>query len=148
MIPRCKANHIFDQRDRRPVFKSSDNDLHPDAARYVKSDWCLKEVNEFHEVCQQNIGFVVKNKARVFKVIKTPVNQDLHPASIKNILGYEFYGTDPNTGRVKEYSPVFSHTEKGYWEKLDDLANDICVFLEELKSASSAPEPLPLKQRR
>ncbi len=104
--------------------------------RYIKSEWCIKEVTEFHQVCQQNLGFVVKNKARVFKVIKTPVNTELHPDVIKNILGYEFYGTDPNTNRVKEFSPIFSHTEKGYWEKLDDLANDICVFLEELKATT------------
>jgi hypothetical protein len=112
--------------------------------RYVKSEWCLKEVNEFCEVCRQNVGFVVKNKARVFKVIKTPVSLDMHPDGIKNILGYEFYGTDQHTNRIKEFSPVFSHTEKGYWEKLDDLANDIAAFLEELKTVNATVSPAPL----
>jgi len=131
--PALQGNHVFDQEivDQFSRVAIMISILTP---RYVKSDWCTKEVTEFMEGCAESIGFVVKNKARVFKVIKTPVAQELHPPGIRNILGYEFYGTDPNTGRVKEYSPVFSHTEKGYWEKLDDLANDICVFLEELKA--------------
>jgi hypothetical protein len=131
--PALHGNHIFDKEivDQFSKVALMISILTP---RYVKSEWCMKEANEFKDVCDQNIGFVVNNKARVFKVIKTPVAQDLHPDSIKNILGYEFYGTDPHTNRIKEYSPVFSHTEKGYWEKLDDLANDICVFLEELKT--------------
>ncbi len=131
--PALQGNHVFDQEivDQFSRVAIMISILTP---RYVKSDWCTKEVTEFIEGCSESIGFVVKNKARVFKVIKTPVAQELHPPGIRNILGYEFYGTDPNTGRVKEYSPVFSHTEKGYWEKLDDLANDICVFLEELKA--------------
>lgn len=134
--PELQGNHIFDKEivDQFSKVAIMISILSP---RYIKSEWCQREVNEFHKVCEQNMGFIVKNKARVFKVIKTPVSQELHPDSIKNILGYEFYGTDPNTGRVKEYSPVFSHTEKGYWEKLDDLANDIAVFLEELKAAGS-----------
>jgi hypothetical protein len=133
--PALQGNHIFDKEivDQFSKVAIMVSILTP---RYVKSDWCVKEVTEFREVCQQNAGFVVNNKARVFKVIKTPVNQELHPDGIKNILGYEFYGTDPNTGRVKEFSPIFSHTEKGYWEKLDDLANDISAFLEELKAYS------------
>ncbi len=134
--PELHGNHIFDKEivDQFSKVAIMISILTP---RYVKSEWCMKEVTEFHDICQQNIGFIVGNKARVFKVIKTPVAQDMHPDCIRNILGYEFYGTDPDTNRIKEYSPVFSHTEKGYWEKLDDLANDICVFLEDLKSSNS-----------
>jgi len=134
--PALQGNHIFDREivDQFSKVAIMISILTP---RYIKSDWCIKEVTEFHQVCQQNLGFVVKNKARVFKVIKTPVNYELHPDIIRNILGYEFYGTDPTTNRIKEFSPIFSHTEKGYWEKLDDLANDICVFLEELKAANA-----------
>ena len=134
--PALTGNHIFD-REIVEQFSKVAIMISILTPRYIKSDWCIKEVTEFHQVCEQNIGFVVKNKARVFKVVKTPVNYDLHPDIIRNILGYEFYGTDPNTNRVKEFSPIFSHTEKGYWEKLDDLANDICVFLEELKATNS-----------
>ncbi|HAI83311.1 MAG TPA: hypothetical protein DCL43_06570, partial [Chitinophagaceae bacterium] len=96
--------------------------------------WCTREVEEFYEACRQNIGFSVDNKARIFKVIKTPVRVDIHPEKIQNILGYEFYSTDPSTGRVKEFSSIFGQQyELAYWEKLDDLANDICSYLEHLE---------------
>ena len=111
--PALQGNHIFDREivDQFSKVAIMISILTP---RYIKSDWCLKEVTEFHQVCQQNLGFVVNNKARVFKVIKTPVPYEQHPDIIRNILGYEFYGTDPTTNRVKEFSPIFSHTEKGY----------------------------------
>ena len=142
--PALQGNHIFDREivDQFSKVAIMISILTP---RYIKSDWCLKEVTEFHQVCQQNLGFVVNNKARVFKVIKTPVPYEQHPDIIRNILGYEFYGTDPTTNRVKEFSPIFSHTEKGYWEKLDDLANDICVFLEELKATNSPSSSSAIK---
>jgi len=131
--PALQGNHIFDKEivDQFSRVALMISIMSP---RYTKSDWCIREVNEFYQACQQNAGFIVNNKARVFKVIKTPVTLDAQAECIRNILGYEFYGTDPHTGRIKEYSPLFSHTEKGYWEKLDDLANDIASFLEELKS--------------
>jgi hypothetical protein len=143
--PILQGNHIFDKEivDQFSKVAIMISIITP---RYIKSDWCIREVTEFTKVCQQKIGFVVNNKARVFKVIKTPVSQDVHPEEIKNILGYEFYGTDPSTNRIKEFSPIFSHTEKGYWEKLDDLANDIAVFLEELKAINAAPGGKPATQ--
>ena len=144
--PVLHGNHIFDKEivDQFSKVAIMISILTP---RYVKSEWCVREVTEFQEICQQSIGFIVNNKARVFKVIKTPVAQELHPPGIKNILGYEFYGTDPNTNRIKEFSPVFSHTEKGYWEKLDDLANDICIFLDELKTVNSTTNSTPTLQQ-
>jgi hypothetical protein len=103
--------------------------------RYTKSDWCVKEANEFYDVCKTNIGFSVNNKARIFKVIKTPLKIEQHPESIRNILGYEFYSSDPTTGRLKEFSQQLGQqTEKLYWDKMDDLANDIAAFLEDLES--------------
>ncbi len=41
--------------------------------RYLKSDWCTKEAREFVEAASETGGVTVGNKARIFKVIKTPV---------------------------------------------------------------------------
>ena len=110
---------------------------------------------------------LLQNKSRIFKVIKTPVRLELHPEKIQNVLGYEFYSTDPNSGRVKEYGQDFGQqSEIAYWEKLDDLANDICTFLESLEGTTNhstplvsntasnttittaAPNALPIKQKK
>ena len=112
--------------------------------RYVKSDWCIKEVDEFFNTSKTNIGFTVSNKARIFKVIKTPVRVEQHPEKISGVLGYEFYNNDPVTGRVKELTQTFGNeTERLYWEKLDDLAHDISSFLESLEHNKSVAGTLP-----
>src|SRR5262245_42305963 len=60
--------------------------------RYLKSEWCTREVQEFCNCAQHSGGVVVDNKARVFKVIKTPVDADeLLPPVMRNALGYEFF---------------------------------------------------------
>lgn len=60
--------------------------------RYLNSDWCTREVREFCARAEQSGGLVVDNKARVFKVIKTPVDeQESLPAAMKDLLGYEFF---------------------------------------------------------
>lgn len=112
--------------------------------RYVKSDWCIKEVDEFYNTSKTTIGFTVNNKARIFKVIKTPVRIEQHPEKISGVLGYEFYTNDPITGRVKELTQIFGNeTERLYWEKLDDLAHDISSFLESLEHNKSVTGTLP-----
>lgn len=143
--PSLQGNHIFDQQI-VDQFSNVAIMISVVSPRYVKSDWCLREVNEFYDACSKNIGFSVDNKARIFKVIKTPVRIDQHPEKLQNILGYEFYATDPATGRVKEFSPVFGQQyELAYWEKLDDLANDICSFLEHLESVNVSGQVAPGK---
>ena len=112
--------------------------------RYVKSDWCIKEVDEFYNTSQTNIGFTVSNKARIFKVIKTPVRIEQHPEKISGVLGYEFYTNDPITGRVKELTQAFGNeTERLYWERLDDLAHDITSYLESLEHNKPVAGTLP-----
>lgn len=135
--PSLQGNHIFDQQI-VSQFSQVAVMISILTPRYVKSEWCVREANEFYEACEKNIGFSLQNRARIFKVIKTPVRAELHPEKIQNVLGYEFYSTDPNTGRVKEFGQVFGQqSEISYWEKLDDLANDICSFLEGIESINS-----------
>ncbi|RYD90666.1 MAG: TIR domain-containing protein, partial [Sphingobacteriales bacterium] len=138
-----QGNHVFDKQiiDQFSNVAIMLSILTP---RYARSEWCVREVNEFYEACQQNIGFNINNTARVFKIIKTPVRIDMHPEKIQNVLGYEFYSTDPATGRTKELSQTFGqHIETAYWDKLDDLAHDICAFLENIEYPQSGSVKIP-----
>lgn len=94
--------------------------------RYIKSDWCVKEVREFSKVAQSGTGLQIQNKSRLFKVIKTPVPIDQHPEVMRDLLGYEFYQIDQQTGRAKEFGKYHgAESERAYWSKLDDIAHDI-----------------------
>ena len=41
--------------------------------RYLKSEWCKKELHGFLKSAENNIGACIGNKSRIFKVIKTYV---------------------------------------------------------------------------
>ena len=106
--------------------------------RYVKSEWCVKEVLEFKKASDRNIGVEINNKSRIFKVIKTPVELEQHPKVIQGLLGYDFFRIDKDTNRVKEFSKVFgSENQQLYWSRLNDIAHDIADLLKEMKSSES-----------
>ncbi len=102
--------------------------------RYIKSEWCTKELKEFIESAASGIGAKIGNKSRIFKLIKTAVPYDAHPPEIADTLGYEFYVTDPYSGKIKELNQKCGgELEQLYWTKLDDIAHDICNLLEKVK---------------
>jgi hypothetical protein len=66
--------------------------------RYLKSEWCTREVQEFCISAQHTGGVVVQHKARIFKVIKTPVEGDeALPEVMRHLKGYEFFTFDNET---------------------------------------------------
>ncbi len=97
--------------------------------RYIKSEWCTKEIKEFYDSASKNIGIRIGNKSRILKVLKTPVEQSKIPPEMKESLGYEFYKLDEN-GRPKEFNKVFGEDAKqAYLNRVDDLACDIQEIL-------------------
>jgi TIR domain/Domain of unknown function (DUF4062) len=102
--------------------------------RYVKSEWCLRELEEFCRSARTNGGEAKGNRLPVFKVVKTFVPTPEHPPQLQGVLGYEFFEYDPERGRAKEFSPeVVPQRDIRYWEKLDDLAYDIKQLIEEMQ---------------
>ena len=59
--------------------------------RYIKSEWTRRELVEFRKAAESQGGISIRDKARIFKVLKTPVPLDMHPPELKYILGYEFF---------------------------------------------------------
>jgi hypothetical protein len=97
---------------------------------YIKSEWCRKEVAEFCKACGGQGGIRVGDKARLFKVLKTPVPLEQHPEALQHVLGYEFFKTDRETGKVTEFYKIFGEeAERDFWVKLFDLAQDVCNLL-------------------
>jgi TIR domain len=108
--------------------------------RYVKSEWTRRELSEFWKAAEEQGGVSYRNKARIFKILKTPVPLELHPPELRSLLGYEFFKIDPETGRVRELDEVFGpEAQRDFWLKLDDLAHDICCLLEMLEVPEAAP---------
>jgi hypothetical protein len=109
---------------------------------YVKSEWALRELAEFWKAAEQQGGVHFRAKARIFKVLKTPVPLELHPPQLKSLLGYQFFNIDPDTGRVRELDEVFGPgAQRDFWMRLDDLAHDICCLLEMVEASGTAVVP-------
>jgi hypothetical protein len=117
--------------------------------RYVKSEWCLKELKEFRERAEEGIGLTIGDKSRIFKVIKTHVPPDKRPPDerpaeeqaaldyLGGLLGYQFFEYDDERKRAHEFSPdVTPSRDIRYWEKLDDLAYDIRQMLDTIADGS------------
>jgi hypothetical protein len=89
--------------------------------RYVKSDWCIREVEEFCKAAQPKGGIRCGHKSRVVKVVKTPVPSAEYPVSLFEIfnsqLGFEFFEIDQESGRAREFSEELGEEPKRFWRR-------------------------------
>ena len=109
--------------------------------RYLQSLSCRDELDGFFGAADQSVGLRIGDKHRVFKVVKTYVPLEKHPAELRDMLGYEFYAVDKESGRFREYDNEIGpkgEKDKRYWEKFEDLAQDICLLLK-LMGRESTP---------
>jgi hypothetical protein len=106
--------------------------------RYLSSDWCTKEVREFCKRAEQSGGIIVDNKARVFKVLKTPVDtQDSLPPLIKDMLGYDFFTLEDGT--PLELDPAYGEKfAQDYNRMVGKLAWDLAQLVKKLKATSGS----------
>jgi hypothetical protein len=93
---------------------------------FIRSGQCLDNLEMFCKATeQQNSPY-----NRVFKVFKSPLTWLQQPPRIRELLGYEMYQIDNDTGEVREYSDYFSsEAERQYWMKMVDLAYDVADIL-------------------
>jgi hypothetical protein len=100
--------------------------------RYIRSDWCARELREFCERAEASGGVVVNNKARVFKVILLPVDtQDGLPPVVKDTIGYEFFTSED--GAPFELDDP---TAVAYKQRVGKLAWEIKELLKSLETDS------------
>lgn len=115
--------------------------------RYLKSDWCLREVEEFCRCAEHSGGLRLRDRARLLKVLKTDVPRDDLPPPMRPLLGYEFYELDA-TRRPREYRIPPTAGAESYQaclDRIEDLAYDIRTTLEALRCAGPGalvPEPV------
>lgn len=124
------ANEIVEQFEHTAVLVSV---LTP---RYLNSEWCNKEVAEFCKRAQENGGLVVNNKARIFKVLKAPVDtQESLPQEVRGVLGYEFFTIEDGTPLELDsaYGEKFA---QDYNRKVGKLAWDVSQLLKILETGN------------
>jgi hypothetical protein len=112
--------------------------------RYMESWWCQEELKHFLEAVQVQGGLKIPGttRKRIFKVVKTHLDRAKHPTPIKDMMGYEFYEFN-SEGRFREFDVQLGEESRRrkFFEKLDDLAQDIHKTLEVLQSLSQELGP-------
>lgn len=99
---------------------------------YINSQWCLKELQNFHVASG---GVRVDNQSRIYKVLKTPVKLEKHPQEISGSTGYQFFEMNETTGHFREFGHDDGpNRDNRYWSKLEDLAQDIKEMIERLRN--------------
>jgi hypothetical protein len=111
--------------------------------RYIESDWCTREIREFCENAERQSTLIVDNKARVIKVIKTPIeSEDALPPVAKQLLGYPFYIVDQDEAPI-ELDPAYgAELAQKYNLKVAKLAWDIAQLVKRLAPAEAGSRPV------
>src|SRR4051812_34380542 len=145
--PKLQGSDLFDETLARQ-YSDSKVLVSVLTPRYVKSEWCRRELQEFVRIVATQSGRIAENKSRVFKVIKTPVAPQEIPPQLaelfSRLLGFEFYEIDPETGRLREYDETFGAVARQrFFERIYDLAHEICGVLKTLEptAATTAIRP-------
>lgn len=105
---------------------------------YINSDWCRREMQMFSRIASDTGGMRLGNKARIFKVEKINVPLDKHPAELQGMTGYQFYYMDDH--RARELSAESGPHAIDYWQRIDDVAQDIATLLQEMKARGTSPD--------
>lgn len=112
--------------------------------RYLRSEWCRREISEFCAHAETGTGLVIDNKARVFKIVKTPVQIDgsdtALPAVVRDSLGYDFYVQDEQ-GPI-DLDPDFGESfRQDYLRKICIVANNAAQLIEEIEARHQRGSP-------
>lgn len=102
--------------------------------RFVRSEWCTREVERFCSTTTELPGPIMETKSRVFKVIKLPVDsEDVLPDAVRRALGYPFYVIEDD--RPLEIDPAFGDDfRKEFNRKVAILAWEVKLLIDELLS--------------
>jgi hypothetical protein len=116
--------------------------------RYLKSEWCSKEMTQFYEIAEKTGGIIIGNKCRIFKIIKTPFGKDeCFPPEVAGvlgrILGYEFYHLDADN-TPQELDPAYGDSARqDFLKSVTRVAWHIKELLDVMSSAPAAGKARP-----
>jgi hypothetical protein len=111
---------------------------------FIQSGRCLDYMESFYKATEKD----QQNVTRLFKVFKSPLSVQEQPPRLRELLGYEMYQIDPESGETVDYSDYFSvEAERQYWMKMVDLTYDIYDKLLHLKENRGKSELILSKRK-
>lgn len=103
--------------------------------KYVQNEACVEEINDFANNIDKSTYF--NEYERIFKVIKFPVEGQNQPSKLQNLLNYELYDNNIQSGEASEITDFFKlDAERTYWLKLIDIAYQIAAQIKKFRNLS------------
>jgi TIR domain/Domain of unknown function (DUF4062) len=96
--------------------------------RYLKSEWCTRELGLF----LNRLRGLAAGPKPFFKIVKTRIDRLDEPQEIRRFPGYEFFH-ETASGGISELYPTRaegSQESRDFWQKIDDLAQEITHVVE------------------
>ena len=115
---------------------------------FVKSDGCRGQVATFWQAAEEKGFLVVDRRPRVFKVVKSPVEEGEVPRDVAPLLSrlksFEFFEWDADTGRLREFDEAFGElARQRYHERIYDVAYEIRQVLKHLGARAGSAGASP-----
>jgi len=101
---------------------------------FVRAPGCVGLVEAFWRRKEETGTFRAPGGARLFNIVKTPVEEGLVPAAIRSLYSdlapYEFFDRDPVSGRVRVFDEDFGELAgRRFHERVYDVAHDLAQVL-------------------
>ena len=145
--PELRGNQVFDDAIAHG-FSGAALFLPVVTPRYVRSDYCQKELSEFCRKALDEGGLGVEDRSRILKVMKTPVEVDEQPPPMNRVLGYDFFRIEPERHRLRELRLRSADDRERFLGVLEDLAQEIKEALVVLERSGLAQEAARRATRR
>src|SRR5687768_6483769 len=71
---------------------------------FIQSGKCLDHLESFIKSAEASR----KQRNRIFKVFKAPLTANEQPPRVRELIGYDMYQLDSDTGEIREYTDYFS----------------------------------------
>jgi serine/threonine protein kinase len=128
----------LDETQLSPVMRQAKAMISVLSPPFFRSGPCRQVVENFWQSAENSGGLWVGNRPRLFKIVKTPVPpQEIPPglsALFSQLLSFDFFEQDPETGRVREFDERFGpEARQRYFERVYDVAQEIHQVLRDLQ---------------
>ena len=103
---------------------------------YLASEWCRRELAEFHEeICKRKAA-----RGRIFIIEFDWVHPNKKPPELAKLKGYRFWVEDPDTRNPETLGyPIVREKDEEYHKRLNDLCIELVRELETLRQREQAP---------
>ena len=113
---------------------------------FIEDSTLTETLNSYAKKLKDENCLLSEGIARIFKVHKSPFNEDDALPELEDLISYDFFMIDPLSGDAQEFKRFFGNdAERSYWMKLVDMAYDIHQVLKDTssKSSSSVEDDIP-----